>query len=62
MIFEGNFKGTVAHKRDNVPVRKNDEPLDSDEETVEFYYPKEQEVLLGTIFPRVRVFMTEEAG
>ena len=59
MIFEGNFAGTVAQKRQNAPYKKNDEPVDSDEEEVEFYYPKDQEVLIGSKYKNVRVFMTE---
>ena len=68
MIFDGNFSGTKAARRDNVMVKKQTKAHDSDEEIQHpdendsFYWPPQKEILLGTRFANVHIYMTEKVS
>lgn len=71
MNFDSNFSGVKkAERRGNVEVRKMNqetvvEEKPQQEEETSFYWPPDKEIMLGSRFSNVRVYMTEhkqEAG
>ena len=65
MIFDGNFSGVKAERRGNIDVRRmkpdTEDPAEKpvQEESSGFYWPPDKEIMLGSRFSNVHIYMTE---